>query len=196
MTQPRDPEGRRHAIAAAAADLLIDAPTGRLTHRQVAQRAGVPLGSTTYYFHSLDELIAAAVELLAERVEADLADTAEEIRRTELAPAALADLLADYLDDADRVNTETALYVAAVQRPELRQLSRRYFDGLIEILQEFIDTRTATAFAVFVDGAILHAALHNRPLDRADLARVATLLLTGATEAPDPTPSQTPGKES
>ena len=52
----RDPEGRRRAIIDAAAELIVDSGASSLTHRAVAARAGVSLGSTTQYFSSLDEL--------------------------------------------------------------------------------------------------------------------------------------------
>jgi DNA-binding transcriptional regulator YbjK len=64
MGKPTTDKGRaRHsAIVQAAADLLTDAGPPAVTHRAVAARAGVPLGSTTYYFADRDELVAAAIE--------------------------------------------------------------------------------------------------------------------------------------
>jgi DNA-binding transcriptional regulator YbjK len=53
---------RRTSIVQAAADLLTDGGPPAVTHRAVASRAGVPLGSTTYYFADRDELLAAAIE--------------------------------------------------------------------------------------------------------------------------------------
>jgi DNA-binding transcriptional regulator YbjK len=53
---------RRSSIVEAAADLLTDGGPPAVTHRAVAARAGVPLGSTTYYFADRDELLAAAIE--------------------------------------------------------------------------------------------------------------------------------------
>ena len=43
-----------------------------MRHRAVARRAGLPLASTTYYFSSLDDLIAAAVEFIGMREAAQL----------------------------------------------------------------------------------------------------------------------------
>ena len=61
--RPRGVE-RRAAIIDAAAEAVLTAGIGALSHRVVAAAAGVPLGSTTYYFSSLDELKAAAIEKL------------------------------------------------------------------------------------------------------------------------------------
>jgi DNA-binding transcriptional regulator YbjK len=50
-------ERRRSALICAAAELLCHAGFEAVTHRAVAERAGLPLASTTYYFSSLEELI-------------------------------------------------------------------------------------------------------------------------------------------
>ena len=66
MTAPtgrrqRDPAGRRKTIIDAATRVIADAGLAGLTHRRVAEVAGVPVGSTTYYFRDLDELREAAL---------------------------------------------------------------------------------------------------------------------------------------
>ena len=55
-------ERRRYALVSAAAELLAEGGFEAVRHRAVARRAGLPLASTTYYFSSLDDLIARAVE--------------------------------------------------------------------------------------------------------------------------------------
>lgn len=45
-SRKRDPEARRNAILNAAVDLIVESGTSSLTHRAVAARAGVSLGST------------------------------------------------------------------------------------------------------------------------------------------------------
>ena len=53
-------ERRRDALTAAAAELLGSGGFDAVRHRAVAEKAGLPLASTTYYFASLDELVTAA----------------------------------------------------------------------------------------------------------------------------------------
>ncbi|HEY8525960.1 MAG TPA: TetR family transcriptional regulator [Acidimicrobiales bacterium] len=64
MGRPATDKGRARwdRIVQAAAELLTDGGPPAVTHRAVAARAGVPLGSTTYYFADRDELLAAAIE--------------------------------------------------------------------------------------------------------------------------------------
>lgn len=55
---------RREALIAAATAHVMEHGVGSLSHRAVAASAGVPLGSTTYYFASIDELRAEALSRL------------------------------------------------------------------------------------------------------------------------------------
>jgi DNA-binding transcriptional regulator YbjK len=78
-------ERRRYALVSAAADLLCEGGFDAVRHRAVARRAGLPLASTTYYFSSLDDLIANAVEHSgareAEQLRSRVAAVASEARR-------------------------------------------------------------------------------------------------------------------
>ncbi|GAC58264.1 putative TetR family transcriptional regulator [Gordonia hirsuta DSM 44140 = NBRC 16056] len=167
---------RRDQLITAAADLLRTGD-GKITHRMVAERAGVPLGSTTYYFATLDDLMTAGLEHLADEVDRDLEYTEQLLAASDRRPETVARLLHQYLSDGDRVRTEIALYVAAVQRPELVGLTRRWFDGLVQILSTLTDPAAARMMAVFVDGASLHAALHEQALDSAVIENLARTLM-------------------
>ncbi|WP_086158003.1 TetR/AcrR family transcriptional regulator [Streptomyces marincola] len=179
----RDPEGRRRALVRAAAELTVEGG-GELTHRRVAQRAGVPLGATTYYFSTLEELREAALRLLAEEMDKELARLAEALADGAGSPAALAEALHAYLTDRPRVQADAALYFAAVRRPALRPLALRWFDGLVHVLSAHTDPASALAVAVFTDGAANHAMLHDKPLDVAALTRaLGALMPSRATES-------------
>ncbi|GAB10240.1 putative TetR family transcriptional regulator [Gordonia araii NBRC 100433] len=189
--QVRNPEDRRQRIVEAAAELLTEGG-GRLTHRLVAQRADVPLGSTTYYFATLDDLVEQALQHLAVQTDAELDEVAQALADSDGSPEAIAALMHEHLQDADRVRTETTLYAAGIERPELREISRRWFKGLVAVLSEFVDTETAQLMAVFADGVTLHASLHDEPIDRAAIERVTRLLLAGSYgTSPDSTVTET-----
>ena len=69
-TQARAVE-RRADILAAACELLARGGTAAVTHRQVAERAGVPNGSIRYYFATRDALLRACVEDIETRRDAE-----------------------------------------------------------------------------------------------------------------------------
>ncbi|MDT0330257.1 TetR/AcrR family transcriptional regulator [Nocardiopsis lambiniae] len=178
----RDPHGRRHAIVEAAADLIVHQGAADLTHRRIASRARVPLGSTTYYFSSLTELKVAALEHLTTECDAWLQRARTALADHDGDPIGLCALLADYLADRDRVHTDFALTSAAAGDPALRPLSLIWFDGLVELLSEYTDPHTAHAITVFTDGAVVHALLHDTPLDTTTLHRTITALMRAAAE--------------
>src|SRR5690348_18303606 len=92
-------ERRRATLVEAAAELLAEGGFDAVRHRAVAERAGLPLASTTYYFDSLDALVTAAVELTSRQ---DLAAGRAELDAA--TPADPLDLVLDQLlgRDSDR----------------------------------------------------------------------------------------------
>jgi TetR/AcrR family transcriptional regulator, regulator of biofilm formation and stress response len=176
MRARRDPAGRRRRIAEAAAELIMETGTGTVTHRQVAAHAGVPLGSTTQYFTTLDDLRAAALEMLVERYDAELASIAAALDAAESPPRVVARLSHEWLSSGDLVRLETVLYTAAIRDASLRPLALRWFDGLVAVLSRHTDPATARAVAVFFDGATLHAVLTGEPLGLDAMTETVTRL--------------------
>jgi TetR/AcrR family transcriptional regulator, regulator of biofilm formation and stress response len=162
--RPRDPVGRRQTIVDAATRVIAEAGLAGLTHRRVAELAGVPVGSTTYYFKDLDELREAALADAARGSIQSLDEWAEELSATADLPGTLARLTADYLTDHDRYRACNELYTAASHRPELRPHARLWLDGLIAILEPRTGRSAAQAATIFIDGALLHALITGEPL--------------------------------
>ncbi|NLO27590.1 MAG: TetR family transcriptional regulator, partial [Actinobacteria bacterium] len=50
----RDPERRRREILEAAAEIVVEQGAAALTHRAVAARSGLALGTMTRHFPSID----------------------------------------------------------------------------------------------------------------------------------------------
>ncbi|WP_336206904.1 TetR/AcrR family transcriptional regulator [Nonomuraea sp. LPB2021202275-12-8] len=130
-TQERGRRRRAHLLTAAV-DLLTEGGFAAVTHRAVAQRAGLPLAATTYYFTSRDQLLA---EAFAQLVETELATTRHWTTRHGLTG------LADQLATADR-NRQLGLwelYVHAGRDPALQQIARRWTDGCVRIVADALD---------------------------------------------------------
>jgi DNA-binding transcriptional regulator YbjK len=174
----RDPEGRRRRIVEAAGELIHEVGVGGLTHRLVAARAEVPLGATTYYFSSLDDLSVAALQHLTDEMAQDLDEWAAALGASSDVPATLVELTAGYLADRDQALLEGELYVAAARRPELRPLARAWGDGLVRIISPYADQASAQAVAVFLDGVLVHALARDEPPDRPALTASLRKLLT------------------
>ncbi|MBT0566881.1 TetR/AcrR family transcriptional regulator [Williamsia sp. CHRR-6] len=128
MTSAPTPKGerRRMKLIAAAGDLLLENGFDAVRHRAVAERAGLPLASTTYYFASLEELIVEAVRHVCERDQLAIAARSESVTRRRRGCEATAEALADvFIGDRTRRDALAARYemvVAAARTPRLQPL--------------------------------------------------------------------------
>ncbi len=183
MTAASTPKGerRRQALVEAAAALLAEGGFEALRHRAVADRAGLPLASTTYYFDSLDELITAAVEhhARAELVRGRALLDALPARPRDL--DSVIDLVLDQLlgspaedRDAELVLLRYERLVATFRRPYLRPLMRTLGNELRVLLHEVLvrsgtdlDERRLEQLIALVDGAVVNALIEVNPNPRA-----------------------------
>ena len=124
--------GRREQILEAALRVIGRSGRQAVTHRAVAEEAGVPLGSTTYYFDSRDDLLRQALEHVAASEVERYAERGEELRLVKSARE-LADRLVDDLVEAatDRIAhiAEYEPWLEAGQRPELREAAQSWCDA-------------------------------------------------------------------
>ena len=141
-----------------------------LTHRRVAEVAGVPVGSTTYYFRDLNELREVAFAAAAHAALEGLEHWRNALANGSKLPATLTRLTTEYVAERDRYRALNELYVAASHRPELRPLARLWSDGLVDILTPHTGRRTAEAVTAFIDGAVLRALIDDKPLSTTVLA--------------------------
>ncbi|MER5211659.1 TetR family transcriptional regulator [Streptomyces sp. NPDC002838] len=167
MPRRYDPE-RRQRIIDAAIRVVGEKGLAGLSHRSVAAEADVPLGSTTYHFKTLDDLMVAALrqanEGFAKAVAArgGLADP-----RTDLA-AELAGLLGEWLaGERTGVELEYELYLAALRRPALRPVAAEWAEDLAAHLAHRTDPVTARALVALLDGICLQVLLTGTPYDEA-----------------------------
>ncbi|CAL9421450.1 HTH-type transcriptional regulator RcdA [Streptomyces sp. enrichment culture] len=176
MARRHDP-GRRQRIIDAAIRVVGRSGIAGLSHRSVAAEADVPLGSTTYHFATLDELMVAALRQANEGfAEVVAARGGLEDPETDLA-AELAALTGEWLaGERTGVELEYELYLAALRRPALRPVAAEWCEGVAERLSRRTDPVTARALVALLDGICLQVLLTGTPYDeeyaREVLARV------------------------
>lgn len=184
----RDPAARRREIIIAASELVVENGAASLTHRAVAARAGVPLGSTTQHFASIDEIREAALQLLADEIDESLARMEVYIDNVRENLDPLIDEFCHFLRDQRAINADIALMTTATTDPHLRALALRWTNRLIEMLARTLGKERATAIATYYDGVTIHAGLHELPLDRETIKRTIQALIA----MPDPARSSRP----
>ncbi|SED64113.1 TetR/AcrR family transcriptional regulator [Streptomyces sp. TLI_105] len=165
MTRARrhDP-GRRERIVDAALAVVGRAGIAGLSHRTVAVEADVPLGSTTYHFASLDELLVAALRRVNGTFGARLRQ-GPELDAPDLA-AGLAALMGEWLGaEPTGVELEYELYLAALRRPALRPVAAEWADEVVAALAPRTGPVTARALVALMDGISLQVLLTGAPYD-------------------------------
>jgi DNA-binding transcriptional regulator YbjK len=198
MTAAATPKGerRRAALVEAAAKLLVEGGFDAVRHRAVAERAELPLASTTYYFASLEELVTAAVEHHGKAELETGRRRLEELATRHRGVQATVELVLDLLlgpesgdpeGDAEAVLLRYERLVATGRRPYLRPLMRTLSAQLNELLTE-IFARSGTPVSepelerlvALVDGAVVNALIAVDPAPRASAARMLQTALDGS----------------
>jgi DNA-binding transcriptional regulator YbjK len=171
VTAAVTPKGvrRRYALVSAAADLLCEGGFDAVRHRAVAARAGLPLASTTYYFSSLDDLIAKAVEHVGTRETEQLHNRVAALSRRKRGAESTADVLVDLLvgdgpgtRDAEQLISRYERYIACARQPGLRDVQRQIMkqrtDAVVEVVERSgrsVRSELLTALVCAVDGAVV-----------------------------------------
>lgn len=170
MTTPRrDPAGRRAAILEAALTVIARDGVARASHRAIATEAAVPLGSTTYYFPSLNALIEEALALCTARMVEQLSAWADELHDDADLAAGIARVAYEYIADRDRALVEYELYLSAARAPQLRQAARAWIDGMRALLLPRAGHDAAVAITAVIDGFLLEAIATGDTVSRTDL---------------------------
>ncbi len=163
-------EARRTALLDATLRVVARDGASAASHRAVASEADVPLGSTTYYFASRDEMLvealqhAAATEIDAIRARLD--------RLTARAPGSVdwtQEVVAYVMDQLRPEGTPTLLaryqlQLEAVHRPELRAIYGAWTTAGLELAQTML--RAAGSKDPTADAPVLVAALDGVALNQ------------------------------
>ncbi|WP_338697645.1 TetR family transcriptional regulator [Streptomyces sp. Q6] len=176
-TGQTDPH-RRERILAATLDLIADEGVAGISHRKIAVRADVPLGSMTYHFRGIDELLREAFTRFADHIVAVFEQHLRRPAGVEEAREAVTELV-HVLSEGPRrdlVLTQE-LYTLAARRPEYRQLTKAWMRRSRELLEQHFDAATARQLDALIEGLTLHRALDDEPHDRA-LTRQAVARVT------------------
>jgi TetR/AcrR family transcriptional regulator, regulator of biofilm formation and stress response len=196
-------EARRDAILRAALAVIGERGLGEVTHRAVAERAGVPLAATTYWFASKDELLGEALLLAAreetarlERLVLDLAP--QELDVAEWATAVAAVLGGDLEDDPVKHVAFTELVMESTRRPALREEVERWDRAHISLAELGLratgspdppgDARLVVAA---ITGLLLGQLAHPRPDFEETIFRPALERLFTRLTAPEQAPADT-----
>lgn len=160
----RDPN-RRQRIAEAAVSVIERDGLFALSHRAVASEAGVPLGSTTYYFDDLDALLVAALECLSDHELLVLEEWAASWDLTTQLEDALVALVLQYTNDQrDRSMLEYEVHMLAYRRASLKPPSHRWEEAFADVLSTVLPPHELPIVVASFDAIMLHGLGLDQPL--------------------------------
>ncbi|MFI6999300.1 TetR/AcrR family transcriptional regulator [Nocardia sp. NPDC050175] len=165
----RDPEQRRDEVITAAEEVITERGLAALTHRAVAEKSGVTLGSTTYYFKTLDDIVVAALQRAVDRFTTyvtEFHDRSGFADIEELIPALADELVTSYTEHRNRTAMEFELYTAAMRDAALRPIAEQQMQVSTATFARYTDQLTAETAAAFVSGLTVRAMTATTPPSR------------------------------
>lgn len=159
---------RRDRIVDACLDVIAEVGVDGASHRRIAASAGVPLGSMTYHFAGMSEVLHEAFSRFADSI-ADRTDrriatatTADEARD------AVVDLITrDIFANPRELVLTHELYTLAAREPAYRDITHAWMRRSRTTLETWFDSATARMLDALIEGLIIHRALDSEDPDDA-----------------------------
>jgi DNA-binding transcriptional regulator YbjK len=158
-----DPD-RRNRIIDVTVEVIADHGVAGTTHRRIAAAADVPLGSLTYHFDGLEDLLAQAFHRHAERMSRSYEAAFDGVSTRDQLINAITDLIHGDAD-ADPRDWAVAyeLYLAALRDPALRTVTESWMRTSRAVLERFVDPTTARGIDALIEGLVMHQTLATTP---------------------------------
>jgi DNA-binding transcriptional regulator YbjK len=170
-----DPQ-RRERIVEAALDVLARDGVAGITHRAIGAAADVPLGSITYHFATLDDIVRLAfethVDKLASRFEMRLASCDSAVDVIECIVLAITD---DLAANPNELAVTYELYGDAVRRGETKQLTQQWMVRAEDALAQHLDRPTARLVDVVIEGLMVHMSIAQQQISRDEVRALLTI---------------------
>lgn len=167
-----DPD-RRSRIINTTLDVIAKYGVDGTSHRRVAESANVPLGSMTYHFDGIDDLLFTAFEQFTQSV-AELFEKRLSVAcSVDEARAAIVDLICGDVWVSPRNMALTfELYAYANRKPEMRSIMSGWMAGSRRALRRHFDEATARAIDMAIEGITIHNAVEADAIPRPEVERI------------------------
>ena len=170
---------RREQILHATLEAIAEYGISGVTHRKIAQRADVPLGSMTYYFTGIDALLEEALSDFARQMSQTYRDYLAQATSQRAACEALTQVICGaQITTPKNMELMYQLYAYASRRPGLKAIMQEWMQRSQQILEAWFDPATARALDAFIEGMTLHYVIDRQPLSEAEI-RAMVLRLAG-----------------
>jgi TetR/AcrR family transcriptional regulator, regulator of biofilm formation and stress response len=184
---------RKAALLDAAVEVIAEQGVAGATHRAIAARAGMSTSTTSYFFSSLDQLVAAALHVVGERIVQRVDAVTAQVAETELGPRESIDRFVDAVLSEPEPDTvaQFEIYLECRRRPQLQPTAHRIMASIERGAEASLQAmgiadaaQRAPMVVALLDGLALHR--HARPRGEADrklVTEALSLLHRGFVEA-------------
>lgn len=181
---PNDPD-RKNRILDATLEVIAEHGVYRTTHRRIAARAQVPLGSVTYHFTNLDDVLARAFARLVDHMSAQYRERLENAPSRAEAEAAVVELICGpTYAPKEQMVLLFEMYAYARHNDAVTALTRSWLHTSRESLAPHFSPNTAKALDVLIEGWPMHATFEKSPPER-EVVAAAVHAISAVMEARD-----------
>ncbi|GAA2271395.1 TetR family transcriptional regulator [Glycomyces scopariae] len=174
---PRRPDpGRRDRIIDACLDVVAESGVAGASHRKVAAAAGVPLGSMTYHFNGIGELLHEAFARFGSAESAAFDAAMAAAAGPAEAEAVIVGIVTAPADPRNLVLAHE-LYTLAAREPAFRDLTNEWMARSRASLERHFDPEAARMVDALIEGLTIHASLDTEPQDPAVAAEAVRRIL-------------------
>ncbi|MFT4164850.1 MAG: TetR family transcriptional regulator [Microlunatus sp.] len=157
---------RRDRIIDACLAVIAEIGVDGASHRKIAEAADVPLGSMTYHFTGMHELLHDAFTrftvTVSDQFEARMATAAD---RGQAEEAVVQTVIGDLFSTQRDLVLTHELYTLAARDPEFREITNAWMGRSRKVLEQHFDPVTARILDALIEGLTIHRALDIVPHD-------------------------------
>ncbi|WP_091227152.1 TetR/AcrR family transcriptional regulator [Microbacterium sp. 3J1] len=165
-----DPD-RRDRIIDACLDVIAESGVAGASHRRIAAAAGVPLGSMTYHFDGIDDLLRQAFTRFSTMISTRFEERLAAASDLESARAAVVEIIReDVFGSTREFVLSHELYTLAAREPAYRALTTAWMQRSRAALERHFDVDTARLLDAMIEGISIHRALDEQVRDEAEIA--------------------------
>ncbi|GAB2724850.1 TetR/AcrR family transcriptional regulator [Arthrobacter bambusae] len=181
MAKRRVDPDRRDRIIEATLDLIAAEGVAGTSHRKVAALADVPLGSMTYHFAGMDELLHEAFTRFATRISDRFERRMNEASTIDAVKEAVVEMIMqDTYGDRDALVLTLELYTLAARQAKFRHLTHDWMMRSRRAFERYFDPDVARQLDALVEGLSIHRAFEPRDDDRELVSNAVDKLLREA----------------
>ncbi|MFT0846805.1 TetR family transcriptional regulator [Actinomycetaceae bacterium L2_0104] len=168
----RTDPGRRDRIIDTCLDVIAEVGVAGASYRKIAEAADVPLGSMTYHFTGIDNLLQEAFTRFANGVAERFESRMKAAMDTDSAcEAVVAIVLEDVFGDQRDLVLTHELYTLSARRSSFREITASWMSRSRAALERHFDPETAWALDALIEGLTIHRALDSEDRDTSEVTR-------------------------